>query len=144
MPMNMTTTREGGCACGQVRFRVDGPPLGVAACFCTDCQKASGGAANHVALIPKQNFHVMSGEPRSYCKKSEEGNEAIRLFCPDCGTPLWSEPANMPFYPVKVGAFDEHADLKPTVNIFLDSAAPWHLIHDGIPGFAAMPPAPPQ
>src|SRR5439155_7686682 len=36
--------REGGCACGAVRYRLTAEPLIVHACHCRDCQRLSGGA----------------------------------------------------------------------------------------------------
>ena len=32
----------GGCLCGAVRYRVDGPLDGLAACHCSQCRRASG------------------------------------------------------------------------------------------------------
>ncbi|MGQ7842877.1 GFA family protein [Granulosicoccus sp. 3-233] len=139
------TAREGGCACGQIRFRIDAPLLGVGICHCRDCQKSSGGAPNYVALAPESGFHVLQGEPRIFSSKSDSGTDAKRAFCPDCGTPLWSHPPDAPFVPVKLGALDDSSDLQPGVHIFVDSAPPWHLMHDGLPQFPKMPPvAPPE
>src|SRR5580698_7609590 len=86
--------RNGGCACGAVRFKVTAPFLGVAACHCTDCQKASGGGPNYVALAPASGLEVTRGEARVFHAKGDSGGEVGRAFCADCGTPLWSTPAH--------------------------------------------------
>ena len=137
------TDRTGGCACGAVRFKVTAPPIAVCVCHCSDCQKASGGPPNYVALVPKTALEVTKGEARIYVRKGDSGAEIGRAFCPDCGTPLWAVPAEAPFVPVKLGAFDDNADLMPSVHIYAASAPPWHLTHEGTAVFETFPPTPP-
>src|SRR5277367_6344833 len=134
------TERTGGCACGAVRFRITGPLLGVGACHCTDCQKASGGGPNYVALAPTGALEVTRGEARLYRTRGDSGGEASRAFCPECGTPLWSVPAHQPFTPVKLGALDDSADLAPGMHIYVASAPRWQAIPEGLPAFPRMPP----
>ena len=54
---------EGGCRCGEVRFRVSAPPLLTAACHCTGCQRMSSSAYSLSAAIPSDGFEVTQGEP---------------------------------------------------------------------------------
>jgi hypothetical protein len=137
------TDRTGGCACGAIRFKIAAPPMAVGVCHCTDCQKASGGPPNYVALVPKQAFEVTKGEARLYVGKGDSGADVGRAFCANCGSPLWSLPPNAPFTAVKLGAMDDSADLAPTLHLYTSSAQPWHLMHDGLPTFPKMPPFPP-
>lgn len=134
--------RTGGCACGAIRFTITAPFIGTGACHCTDCQKASGGGANYVALTPKGALEVTKGAPKSYATTGESGGQAVRFFCGDCGTPLWSEPSAMPFMPVKFGALDDAADLTPQMHIYASSAPAWHNIPEGATAFPKMPPMP--
>lgn len=137
------TTRTGGCACGHIRFTVGEPFMGIGACHCTDCQKSTGGGPNYVALAAPAGLTVTKGEAKLYRSTGDSGGEVSRAFCPECGTPLWSTPAGAPFLPVKLGALDNHADLKPAIHIYTSSAAPWHLMGEGLPTFPKMPPGPP-
>ena len=132
---------EGGCACGKVRFKISGPLMGVGVCHCLDCQKASGGGPNYVVLAPKAGFEVTRGDPKIYMSRADSGSDIGRAFCADCGTPLWSNtgPA-APFIPVKVGALDDPSGISPGVHLYVDSAQPWHLRHEGVPRFPKMPP----
>jgi hypothetical protein len=130
---------EGGCACGKVRFKITAPFMGVAICHCRDCQKASGGAPGYMALAPIAGFEVTRGEAKAYRSKADSGTEISRMFCADCGTPLWSAPAGVPFYPVKVGALDALDELTPTLHLYTDSAPAWHLMHEGVPRVPKMP-----
>ena len=132
--------RTGGCACGAIRFKITAPLVGVGACHCADCQKASGGGPNYVALAPREAFVKTKGTPKEYHSRAESGAEATRVFCGDCGTPLWSLPENQPFMPVKLGAFDDSSDFSPGMHIYVSSAPPWHVIGEGVPTFPKMPP----
>jgi hypothetical protein len=137
------TDLTGGCACGAIRFKITAPLMGVGVCHCADCQKASGGPPNYVALAPKEGFEVTKGEAKVYVSKGDSGADARRAFCPECGSPLWSEPDQAPFNPVKLGALDDNSALAPMMHIYTSSAKPWHLMHDGLPTFPKMPPSPP-
>ena len=138
------TDREGGCACGAVRFKITAPFLGVGVCHCTDCQKGTGGPPNYVALAPKDAFVVTKGEAKVYSVKGDSGADIGRAFCADCGSPLWSVPgAGAPFAPVKLGALDDNSDLTPSLHLYTASAPPWHLMHEGLPAFPKSPPFPP-
>ena len=134
---------EGGCFCGAVRFKVDAPLMGVGVCHCADCQKAGGGAPNYVALALKAGFEVTQGEPRRYASPGGSGAEVTRVFCGTCGSPLWSELADAPYNPVKLGAFDDAGGLSPNLHLFTASAPAWHLMHEGVPRFETAPPSPP-
>lgn len=132
--------RSGGCACGAIRFKVKAPFVGVGACHCSDCQKASGGGPNYVALLPHAAFEVTKGEPVRFAKQGDSGATVHRAFCGDCGTPLWSEPAHEPFMPIKVGALDDASDLTPQMHIYTGSAPDWHQTQEGAACFEKMPP----
>lgn len=99
------------------------------------------GGPNYVALVPKGALEVTGGEAKYYIRKGDSGGEARRAFCPDCGTPLWSEPEHLPFIPVKTGALDEGADLKPAMHIYTESAPAWHVIDSTLPCFPRAPDA---
>lgn len=136
-------TRSGGCACGAIRFSITGPLMGVGACHCRDCQKIGGGAPNYVALAPKTAFELTRGEARFYTSKGDSGADVHRAFCAECGTPLWGLPSHAPYLTIKLGALDDNTDLSPGLHLYVASAPPWHLMHEGLPTFAGMPPAPP-
>lgn len=132
--------REGGCACGAVRFSVDVAPMLTGACHCTNCQKLSGGGPNYVALLPKGAAVVTKGEPKLYADKGDSGGNVARAFCAECGTPLWSTPEHAPFMTIRAGAFDDAADLGPKMHIYVSSAPAWHVMAADLPTFPQMPP----
>ncbi len=137
------TERTGGCACGAIRFKITAPFAAVGVCHCKGCQKASGGAPNYAALVPSAAFEVTKGKAKTYISKADSGNDAMRSFCPDCGTPLWSGSKTMgPMMAIKLGALDDNSDIMPELHLFTESAPTWHLMHEGLPTFPKMPPMP--
>ena len=133
--------REGGCACGAIRFETQAEPMLTGACHCTDCQKFTGGGPNYVALMPKGTIAVTQGQPRLLHAVNDRGGQTVRAFCPTCGTHLWGVPEDAPFMTVKVGVFDSSADLGPRMHIYTASAPAWHTLPGDLPSFPRMPPA---
>ena len=58
----MTTTLEGGCACGSLRYRLLSPPMFVHCCHCLNCQKHTGTAFVINMLIETSRVELLSGE----------------------------------------------------------------------------------
>lgn len=40
--MSTAGTREGGCLCGEVRYRVTGPMRDIIGCHCSQCRRTTG------------------------------------------------------------------------------------------------------
>ncbi len=57
---------EGGCQCGEVRYRVSGDPAHHALCHCRDCRASSGAPATAWMAFPAENFNVIKGKAVSY------------------------------------------------------------------------------
>jgi hypothetical protein len=132
--------RTGGCACGAVQFHLTAPFLAVCICHCSDCQKAAGGGPNYVGIVPITALSVTKGEPRGYRSKGDSGSEVSRVFCANCGTPLWAVPEHAPILTIKLGALHDNADLAPQMHAYVSSAPKWHPIADDLPAFPKMPP----
>ena len=54
-------TDEGGCACGEVRYRLRSKPMFVHCCHCRDCQRQTGSAFVLNALIETDRVQLLSG-----------------------------------------------------------------------------------
>ena len=124
----MTETITGGCLCGQVRFTIAARPKLQLACHCGNCRKQSGAAFSISALVPKEDFKI-TGQTKTYLDKGDSGNDLPRVFCPNCGSPLYSEVAVRPdASALKAGTLDNPDWFKPRVNLWTDSALPWVAI----------------
>ena len=127
---------EGGCRCGQIRYRCAVEPAIMVHCFCRDCQYASGGACSTVVVVPSDGLTV-DGAPTAYELEVESGARVARLFCPRCGTPLFAKGSRSPdLLVIKAATLDDPSWLPPAVQIWTQSAPPWACIAEGLPTFA--------
>lgn len=134
----MPETRDGGCACGAVRYRMTTAPLFVHCCHCRDCQRQTGSAFVLNALIEADRVQVLSGTLASHAMPTDSGLPHNVFRCSGCGTALWSEyggRTTLRF--VRVGTLDEPSALPPDVHIYVRSKLPWVTLPDGVPAFAA-------
>lgn len=137
----MSASFEGGCACGEIRYRVEAEPIVVAHCHCRDCQKTSGGRMATIVIVPRAAFRLTRGHPRGFDFIADSGNRLTREFCPGCGSPLFTELKAMPdLWVVKAASLDDPGWLKPAMHIWADSRQPWDGIDDGLPCHAGNPP----
>ena len=128
---------EGGCSCGELRYRMNADPLIVHACHCRQCQRVTGSAFVMNAVVEKGEVEILSGAT-AHCHFP--GTCHTAFFCPDCATYVWSQ------YPseggwlgdcwfVRVGTLDEPDRHPPDVHIYTGSKQPWVLIPQGAPRF---------
>jgi len=81
---------EGNCLCGHIRYEAEVRSDDVSVCHCTDCQTLSGSAFRIAVPVPEEDFKLLSGNPKTYVKTAESGGKRAQVFCPDCGSDLYS------------------------------------------------------
>ena len=129
----------GGSLCGAVRYEASGAPLFAGLCYCADCRKASGAGAVPFMGYPKDAFRV-SGETRQARKRLRSGGEAVRNFCPACGSLLYGGDYGLDAqHTVYAGTLDAPSAFHPTHAIMLADRAPWAAIPDGLTLCEGMP-----
>lgn len=133
----VTMRIDGGCHCGQIRFRAEVDSGHVLICHCTDCQTLSGSAYRTVAPAKEGTFEITSGKLKLYEKTAEDGSIRIQAFCPDCGTPIYSSPPqDAPgFFGIRVGSVRQKDQLIPNKQIWCRSALKWVQDLSGVPKF---------
>ena len=128
--------REGGCSCGQVRYRLTADPLFVHCCHCLNCQRQTGSAFVINALIEADRVDLLSGEPRRVDVPREGDLPPQLVFrCPACQTALYSVYTNPGVRFVRAGTLDEPSSVEPDVHIFTRSKLPWVVLPEGVPAF---------
>lgn len=136
----MTGKRTGGCLCGAVRYEAGGEPLFSLMCHCRDCQRQSGSGYVAAVRMPSAEFRLTKGAPRTYRSKSDAGNEIVRVFCGECGAPLYIQVSTRSdMVGIRVSSFDDPSFFKPEANIFTKSAQPWDHLDPATPAFATYP-----
>ena len=132
--------REGGCACGAVRYRLSEEPLIVHACHCRDCQRLTGAPFVVNLWIERKNVLPSGAAPRIAELKAGSGAGHDVAFCGTCSTALWSRyhapPGDTLF--VRAGTLDDPASVMPDVHIFTRSKLPWLELPPGARSFEAM------
>jgi len=134
----MPNTLEGGCACGQVRYRLLSAPLFVHCCHCKDCQRQTGSAFVLNALIETDRVERLSGDHALFAMPTDSGRPHDVARCRGCGTAVWSHYGGLKVLTfVRVGTLDEPAALPPDVHIYTRSKLPWIALPSGVPAFEA-------
>lgn len=129
---------EGGCACGQVRYRLESGPLFVHCCHCKDCQRQTGSAFVLNALIETSRVTRLgeAGEPVCHDVPTSSGRPHGIYRCGACGTAVWSEYGGLAALRfVRVGTLDEPSALTPDVHIYVRSKLPWVRLPEGALSF---------
>ena len=132
-------SREGGCACGTVRFRLTDDPIVVHCCHCRSCQRESGSAFALNAVIEADNVELVSGAPKRIDTPSDSGKGQAVFRCPVCQVALWSHYAGVGAKAdfIRVGALDDPDAFPPNVHIFTASKQPWVALPTDAEAFAA-------
>jgi len=130
------TTREGGCFCGKVRYRLKAEPMFVHCCHCRDCQTQSGGAFAVNALLETSNIELLAGAPEPVSMPTGSGRPHDIHRCPACQTALWSDYGRRPALRfLRVMTLDDHDAVQPDVHIFARSKLPWVRLPEGARAF---------
>lgn len=119
---------HGGCFCGAVRFRCEGAPINVRICHCRNCQRATSSPYFARALFAHDALTI-EGETARYAS-----SDALdRIFCPTCGTRLFSWRKTRPVVGVALAAFDDRNAFAPTEHIWVSEKMAWLQLNDGLP-----------
>ncbi|HVZ07826.1 GFA family protein [Rhodopila sp.] len=134
----MAQPYAGGCACGEVRYRMQVEPLIVHCCHCKDCQRQTGTAFVLNALVETAQVRRESGTIRLVGMPTDSGLPHNVARCTGCGTALWSHYGGREFLSfIRVGTLDDPAALPPGVHIYTRSKLPWIALPPDVPAFEA-------
>ena len=134
--MTDETRLEGGCACGEVRYRLTSRPMIVHCCHCLDCQRQTGGAFVINALIETNRIERLAGDPEPVAMHTDSGGQHDIYRCPTCRVAVWSDYVRRPGLRfVRVGTLDTPSALAPDVHIFTRSKQPWVGLPPEVPAF---------
>lgn len=129
----------GGCLCGAIRYEAEGEPQYAGYCYCADCRKASGSAFVPFMGYPSTAVRF-SGQTRTFTSKAANGGNAVRNFCPICGSLVFGgEVGKDDSHTIYAGSLDDPSAFRPTVAIFTRDRPPWAVIPPGLKTFETMP-----
>ena len=118
---------DGACHCGYLSYEAEVDPEKVIVCHCNDCQILSGTVYRTIVPVEDKNFHLLSGEPKTYVKTAESGNARLLTFCPECGSPLYStsDGEGPKVLGLRTGTARQRDQLIPKKQIWMRSAQHW-------------------
>jgi hypothetical protein len=118
---------DGSCLCGHIKYEADVDPVGVGVCHCTDCQTLSGSAFRVGVPVPEADFRLLAGQPKTYVKTAESGGKRAQVFCPECGSALYSTSVEdgPKVFRLRVTGCNQRHEFVPTSQGWFRSAHKW-------------------
>jgi hypothetical protein len=131
----MSAEREGGCACGGLRYRMTAGPMFVHCCHCLNCQRQTGSAFAINLLIEAARVEVLQGTPQPVDAPRDDGSVQRIFRCADCQVAVFSEYSSPAVWFVRGGTLDEPRAVAPDVHIFTRSKLGWVTLPGDVPAF---------
>ena len=123
---------QGGCACGAVRYAVDGKPTGSGICHCVSCRRTASAPRLAFVGVPSIGFRFTRGIPVDY--RSSPG--VTRTFCGTCGSPLTyrrdDAPTRLDVFTVSL---DQPNAVPPTFHVWVSEALEWDELAGELPTY---------
>lgn len=129
---------RGSCLCSAVRFEFRGTPELMNHCHCSMCRKVTGAAYGTFLHGKASAFRWLSGEDLVSRYASSPDNE--RAFCSRCGSTMPVIEAADGGVIIPAGSLDTNPGIRPSVQIFTGSKAPWHELASEPVSFDEFPP----
>ena len=129
---------RGSCLCGAIAYEAPEPALFFNHCHCSMCRKAHGAAFGTFLHTRAGGFRWLRGEDLVRQFHSSPGNS--RNFCATCGSNVPVVHPALDHVVIPAGTLDDDPGVRPSVNIFVASKAPWHEITDELPRCDGYPP----
>lgn len=124
------TYLEGGCLCGHIRYRAEGPPHSVTHCHCEQCRRYTGAIYATGLAYKVDNIKWLHGEPTLYSDNDASING--RSFCPKCGSSIADHQLEDGDIWLYVGTLDNPGSIKPQNHIYTGEKISWVKIDDGL------------
>ncbi len=117
-------TLEGGCLCGNIRYRTTGPAGFPHSCSCRMCARHTGSLTSTWVEFPKAQVEWTGpgAEPSTY----PSSEMSSRAFCAICGSSIGAFD-RAPVIALLTGTFDKPhlKDLKPVRHAYKGSRPKW-------------------
>ena len=127
--------REGGCACGAVRYRLTSDPMFVHCCHCLNCQRQTGSAFVINILIEADRVEILAGDPRPVDVPRDDGSVQRIFRCPECQVAVFSEYVRPAVRFVRAGTLDDPSQVSPDVHIYTRSKLDCVVLPESVPAF---------
>jgi hypothetical protein len=128
----ISTTFEGGCACGAIRYRAASNPSGSMICHCLSCRRAAASPVVAWVTFAKDVLSFTRGQPSVFHSTAP----VRRTFCASCGTPLtYENSARAMEIDVTTCSLDDPEAFPPTYHAWLHDDLSWLRFGDDLERF---------
>ena len=129
----MTSSNEGGCVCGAVRYRVQDRPTNTMVCHCRTCRRVAASPVVAWVTFPRAHFEWVRGQAAEF----HSSEPVTRAFCAACGTPLtYAHRDSGETIDVTTCSLDDPNAFPPTHHSWLSHDLEWVRFGDGLPTFS--------
>lgn len=125
----MSLPVTGGCACGSVRYVVQGPLRDIIACHCEQCRKTSGHFVTATAC--RRGYFSLDRDEGLRWYSAKPGFR--RGFCGECGSSLFFEEVGKERISIAAGSLDTPQGLRIGAHIFTAEAGDYYAIDPATP-----------
>lgn len=133
-----SSTFQGSCAYGDVRYQMTSNPLIVHGCHCRLCQRQTGTAFAQNALIESSHVELLQGDVEETVLESASGSGQNIARCPKCHIAIWSNylitrGGGKKIKFIRVGTLGEPDKFPPDVHIYTSTKQPWVILPTDVP-----------
>lgn len=129
---------HGECLCGGIAFEIEGPLAPIQICHCSQCRRAQG--TPFVTNIPVDVSALTFARGEDLLKAFESTPGKQRVFCRECGSPIYSRLASLPdVVRIRAGLLSGDLDTRPAFHIYYGSRANWLTLDDDLPHHETRP-----
>lgn len=124
----------GGCLCGGVQYRIQGPRRNIINCHCENCRRTHGHIAAYT-LVKKTDLIMLAQQSLSWYH--DKSPNTYRGFCRKCGASLFWDPRDASEkMAIAAGSLDSTEGLKTIGHIYVAEAGDYYEIVDGLPEYS--------
>ena len=130
------TQYQGGCQCGNVRYKVSAKPAMAALCHCKMCRHAHAAPAVAWAMFGADQVSFNNKQPTQYASSED----AKRGFCSNCGTQVSFEATYLPgMIDISMGSLDDPNLITPAFEYWYEEHLDWFKVEGEQPRYAQWP-----
>lgn len=130
---NQLPDLTGGCLCGGVKYRIQGPRRHIIDCHCENCRRTHGHFAAYTA-VDKTNLTLLLDKTLKWYH--DRSPDTYRGFCDTCGASLfWDARQSDNRVSISAGSLDPGHGLETIGHVFMAESGEYYTVNDGLPQF---------
>ncbi|MCV3271281.1 GFA family protein [Roseobacter sinensis] len=115
-------TITGSCACGTVRFAIEGRPSALGTCHCSRCRKLG---SSTILFVTRDQFRLLSGADHIKTISPRPPYTYTRSFCRACGTALGEPLSPDASFPINAHCLDDDPGVAHGFHEFTEDRPAW-------------------